>query len=105
MTSRLKLFYVELLAWLNKGKPYHEVFTRDRGLCVLIAAWAQRKGWNEEPLKEELTEQFLKAGMHTKYPFNGSGLRYREESWRFGTMDNIQRVAWIKKHGQPNASA
>lgn len=105
MGTRLKLFYVELLEWLNKGKPYNEVFTRDRGLCVLLATWAQHKGWNEEPLTDELCRQFIDAGMDTKYPFNKTGLSYREESWRYGTMDNIQRIAWIKKHGQSNACA
>lgn len=105
MTKRLKLFYVELLEWLNKGKPQHEVFVRDRGLCLLLSVWASSKGWNDEPLTDDLKAQFIDAGMDGKYPFNASGGDYRVESYRYGTMDNEKRIAWIKEHGQSDAGA
>lgn len=114
MTLQLKLFYLNLQAWIDERFPPHSVFDCNRPLCPALLKWAVYRELDcfaSSNLNDELFNQFveayqLKKVSGTLFPFNSlrPGLSamddYLLECDLGRVYDNPKRLAWIKEHAE-----
>ena len=75
------------------------------GLCfnltVYVSGTSTRLGEAEHmlyrDLKHEMDEQFLKSGLHVRFPFNRDSAHYEDEVREAKCMENPIRLAWVNQ--------
>lgn len=85
----LQKFYNDYAAWLDKGAPEGQPFSRRMGLCSQAM-----KPQYDVPINE-LKKQFLQAGLDPKFPFGGTH-RFDMDLENATMHLNPKRIKWVK---------
>lgn len=99
MSDNLKKFYRAYKAWLDKGAPDHEPFSRDDGLCENLWIWClQNESVTRNELLHEMYRQFRLAGRSITFPFGEN--RYRIDRLHDTQHLNPYRIKWVEEHAE-----
>lgn len=95
----LKTYYKAVQKWVEQGCPECQPFINGNGLCGNLHFFTADP-YKVQELRDEMTKQFVQAGLHESFPFNGMDNPYQAEGHRREIFQNLQRLEWIKHHAQ-----
>lgn len=91
-------FYRSMQAWIVAGRPIVNPlgFYKGVGLCGNLSIFCPNTDIFTR-LAHEMAQQFERAGLDTRVPFNSLENPYWVE---FDKYENPKRLAWIKEHAK-----
>lgn len=93
----LQSFYLSYDAWVKRGAPDSDIFSRDCGLCANLYDWCNvnhLSGYMDD-LLDMLHDDFEKAGLDKRLPFNQTS-PYSREMFKKACHENKERLQWVQ---------
>lgn len=91
ISPELRAFLADWLAWVERGAPDGELYSRDYGLCDNASYCNEAK---PAAIRLSLVDAFAADGLDDLYPFGGYEFAQAEDTYTMHEDKN--RLAWVR---------